>query len=80
MGVVHVAKAGIGRVASADTHTDLPKHAFGSCAICNQRIVAHHDEHPPVAAVATLRNSGEAMPTRFLVQTSVVEPATDGRA
>ena len=69
VGTVHVALAGAGRAAHVDTRPDLPKHAFGSCAICTARLRAAQHE-APVAARRT-RNAA-ALPTRLLVQTSPV--------
>lgn len=76
MSVVHVVEAGESRADDADTHADLPKHAFGSCAICTRRLLAQKQAR----SAPRLRRAGTAMPTRFLVQTSVVPSAKDGQA
>lgn len=68
VGTVDVALAGSGRAAHVETHPDLPKHAFGSCAICTARLRAAQQETP---VVRRTRNAA-ALPTRLLVQTSPV--------
>ena len=68
MGTVEVVEAVSGLDAHADTHSDLPKHSFGSCSVCARRLQAHHEETP----AATRRRSGAKLPTTFLVQTSAV--------
>ncbi len=35
-----VAEAETDLVAMAEAHADLPRHAFGSCSICTQRLLA----------------------------------------
>jgi hypothetical protein len=78
VGTVDVAQAGTGRVTHVESHADLPKHAFGSCAICTRRLLAARQEGP------TARGSRTApvLPTRLLVQTSPVRRrvSDDGRA
>ena len=68
VGTVEVAEAISGLGAHTDTHSDLPKHSFGSCSVCARRLQAHHEETPAV----THRPSGSKLPTTFLVQTSAV--------
>ncbi len=68
VGSVGVVEAGSGHAADLETHADLPKHAFGSCAICTRRLLAAEHGAP---AVRHARNASE-LPTRLLVQTSPV--------
>ena len=68
VGTVEVAEAVSGLVAHADTHSDLPKHSFGSCSVCARRLQAHHVETP----AAERPHSGTKVPTLFLVQTSAI--------
>jgi hypothetical protein len=76
VGTVHAVEAVNGRIADDDTHADLPKHAFGSCAICTRRLLAQKQARP----VETHRETNRKLTTRFLVQTSVVPAAKGGRA
>ena len=75
VGTVHAVEAVNGHIADDDTHADLPKHAFGSCAICTRRLLAQKQARP----VEQHRRSQRELTTRFLVQTSVVPPAKGGR-
>ena len=68
VGTVEVAEAVSGLDAHAETHSDLPKHSFGSCSVCARRLQAHHDEAP----AARRPRSGAKLPTTFLVQTSAI--------
>jgi len=66
---MHVVEAGTGRTATVDTHSDLRKHAFGTCPVCARRLMSHPVEAPAPAAEEPTRAE---VPTRFLVQTSTV--------
>jgi hypothetical protein len=68
VGTVELAEAVSGHAAHAETHSDQPKHSFGSCSVCARRLQAHHDEAPAVRR----RRREATLPTSFLVQTSVV--------
>ena len=68
VGTVDVVEAASGLDTHAQTHSDLPKHSFGSCSVCARRLQAHHDEAP----AARRTRSGPKLPTTFLVQTSTV--------
>ena len=73
MGTVEVAEAVSGLDAHAQTHSDLPKHSFGSCSVCARRLQAHHDESPAERRLP----AGAKLPTTFLVQTSAI--SNEGR-
>lgn len=75
VGTVHAVEAVNGHNADDDIHADLPKHAFGSCAICTRRLLAHQQPRP----VESHREANRKLTTRFLVQTSVVPAAKGGR-
>jgi len=69
VGTVEVAEAVPGLDAHSQTHSDLPKHSFGSCSVCARRLQAQHVEGPHDRR----GQSGAKLPTTFLVQTSAVD-------
>ena len=66
VGTVEVAEAVSGLVTHVQTHSDQPRHAYGSCSVCARRLQAQHDEVP----TDRRPRSGAKLPTTFLVQTS----------
>ena len=75
VGTVNVAGAVSGRATDVEPHSDLPKHAFGSCSICTRRLLSQGQS----SSADRRPRSSATLPTRFLVQTTVVPGRMDGR-
>ena len=73
--MARVAEALAGLDAEARAHADLPKHAFGSCAICTRRLVSAPDVS---GTITDTPFTPAASPTRFLVQTGPALDRMDG--
>lgn len=64
-GTADIAEAGTGRAANLRTRADLPKHAFGTCAICTRRLLSSL-EH--AASASGLPRPDDSLPGRSAVQ------------